>query len=108
MVKDNQRKGPRGPKKLADVIADVIVRRGYARQMKASAYLNAWQSATDEKTAASSRPGNLRNGVLEVTVKNSSVLHHLTFQKKKILKKLNEQLEDRSIDDLRFRIGSIE
>ena len=101
-------KGPRGPRKLGELIADVIIRRGYARQMTASAYQSAWQAATDEGIAAASRPGKLRRGVLEVTVKNSSVLHQLTFQKKKILKVLNNEIEDQQIDDLRFRIGNID
>ena len=107
--KDGRRsKGPRGPRKLGELIADVIIRRGYARQMTASAYLSAWQSATDKEIASASRPGKVRRGVLEVTVKNSSVLHQLTFQKKKILKVLNNEIEDQQIDDLRFRIGSID
>ena len=90
------------------MIADVMVRRGYTRSMTTSAYVEAWQSATDDVLSTASRPGNLRRGVLEVTVRNSAVLQELTFQKKKILKVLNKQITDQTIVDLRFRVGNID
>ena len=98
----------RGPRKLSDVIADVISRRGYARTMTDSVYMSAWQLATDDILSAASRPGDVRKGVLNITVKNSSVMQELTFQKKKILKVLNQQITDQAIVDLRFRVGNID
>ena len=105
----SKRKGPRGPEKLSNILADLVIRRGYARQVAASAFQDAWAAAVDSRLAGSSRPGNVRRGVLEVTVKNSIVMQELTFQKRQILKKMNEEVagDDRSIRDIRFRIGSL-
>jgi predicted nucleic acid-binding Zn ribbon protein len=98
----------RGPEKLADVLAELIVQRGYARQLTASAYTEAWAAVNDPLLAKASRPGNLRRGILEVAVKNSTVMQELTFRKKQILKKLKQQLPDEVIKDIRFRIGNVD
>lgn len=105
-----KRNRPRGPERLSNILADLIIRRGYARQVAASVFQDAWASVVDERLISSSRPGNVRRGVLEVTVKNSIVMQELTFQKRQILKRMNEEVagDDRSIRDIRFRIGPVE
>ena len=57
--------------------------------------------------ASYSRLGNIRRGVVEVTVSNSTVLQELTFQKTELLKKITTALPDQKIRDLRFRVGSV-
>ena len=117
MTRRNDRRGEktkgsryRGPDKLSNILADLMIRRGYARQVAASAFQDAWQSATETRLHGASRPGNVRRGVLEVTVKNSIVMQELTFRKRQILKKMNEQIagNDSSIRDIRFRIGPVD
>jgi len=106
-----QRKGRqsrrRGPEKLSNILADLIIQRGYARQMTASEFQEAWKKSAKGLLANGSRPGTIRNGVLEVIVRNSTLMQELTFEKKHIIKKLNEELEH-VITDLRFRIGTID
>jgi predicted nucleic acid-binding Zn ribbon protein len=53
------------------------------------------------------RPGQVRRGVLEVTVSNSTIVQELTFQKERILAVLRAKRPDARIRDLRFRIGSV-
>ena len=79
----------RKPKKIADVLAQLITTRGYGR----------FQSDT--------RPGRIRRGTLDVTVTNSTVVQELTFQKQQILSQLKTAMPDANIRDIRFRIGSI-
>ncbi len=97
----------RGPKKIGDIVAGLLARKGYARVQSANATEDAWKEAAG-KLAAHSRPGNVNRGVLEVIVRNSSALQELTFQKKKLLTRLQEQLPDAKITDLRFRVGSLD
>lgn len=108
MAKRDRSSRKRGPEKLADVLAELIVQRGYARQLTASAYAEAWAAVNDPVIARSSRPGNLKRGILEVAVKNSTVMQELTFRKKQILKKLQQQLPDETIKDIRFKLGPVE
>ena len=98
----------RGPRPIADVLNHLLARRGYARIQSALQFELAWKQAAGEAVAADTRPGNLKRGVLEITVRNSSVLQELTFQKKQLLAKLQSQTTDQPIRDLRFRIGAIE
>jgi predicted nucleic acid-binding Zn ribbon protein len=97
----------RGPQKIGDVVAGLLARRGYARVQSFSTCEAAWKEAAG-KLAEHSRPGNNKRGVLEVIVRNSAALQELTFQKKKLLKLLQEKLPEEKLTDLRFRVGSIE
>ena len=99
--------GMSGPKKIGDVVAGLLARKGYARVQSASAFETAWKEAAG-KLAEHSRPGNVNRGVLEVMVRNSAALQELTFQKKKLLTRLQAQLPDEKITSLRFRVGSID
>ncbi len=99
--------GQGGPKKLSNLIADVLIRRGYARQAAASQFQDAWQAATEPGLSRVSRPGRLVRGVLEVTVANSTVMQELTFRQQQILASLNRDLEY-EIHRLRFKLGPID
>jgi predicted nucleic acid-binding Zn ribbon protein len=90
------------------VLNHLLARRGYARIQSALAFEQAWKQAAGAGLAADTRPGNVKRGVLEITVRNSSVLQELTFQKKQLLAKLQSQTTDPPIRDLRFRIGAID
>jgi predicted nucleic acid-binding Zn ribbon protein len=90
------------------VLSRLIARRGYARVLACQDYQVAWGQAVGTPLARHSRAGNLRRGVLEVIVRDSTVLQELSFQRKQILFRLRQQLADESICELRFRIGQID
>lgn len=97
----------RGPQRVADILSELMARRGFARIRAAEAYEQAWRETAGTLLAQYSRVGNLRRGALEITVANSTLLQELTFQKADLLKRLTERLPDEGIRDLRFRLGSI-
>jgi predicted nucleic acid-binding Zn ribbon protein len=101
---------PKGtPQPIADVLAQLLARRGYARQTAAANCEAAWREAVGESLAKVTRPGNIRRGVLEVLVANSTLLQELAFQKTQLLDRLGQSAAaDESIRDLRFRVGRIE
>ena len=98
----------KGPERIADVLADLMARRGYARVQSGEAYEAAWHAAAGPLAAQYSRVGALRRGTLEVVVANSTLIQEFTFQKAFILKTLNEQLPDHAIKNVRFRLGAIQ
>ena len=98
----------RKPKKIADVVAQVITARGYGRVQSLDDFAAAWQQAAGAALARFSRPGRLKRGVLEVTVTNSMMVQELGFQKQAILAQLKAALPDAKIRDLRFRVGAID
>ena len=105
--KENRRFYARRPKKIGDVLAQLITLRGYGRFQATAELAAVWQAAAGEALARSSRAGQVRRGRLEVTVTNSTVVQELTFQKEHILAELGRILPDAKIRDVRFRIGNI-
>ena len=96
-----------GPERIADILAQLMARRGFARVQGAAAYQSAWNEAAGPLGAKHSRVGQLKRGVLEVVVSNSALIQEFGFQKSDILKTLNRLLPDHGIKDIRFRLGAI-
>jgi predicted nucleic acid-binding Zn ribbon protein len=105
--KEQRRYYARRPKKVGDVMAQLITLRGYGRFQADADLSAAWQAAAGEALARFSRAGQIRRGRLEVIVTNSTMMQELTFQKQYILAELQRQLPDAKIRDIRFRIGNI-
>jgi predicted nucleic acid-binding Zn ribbon protein len=95
------------PKKLGDVLAQLIARRGYAREQSGTALETAWREAAGEHIAKYTFPGNMRGGTLEVTVVNNLLVQELGFQKADILERLAQSSPNLNIRDLRFRVGQV-
>ena len=106
--REERRSYMRRPKKIADVIAQVLTKRGYGRIQANADIGSAWALAAGETLAACSRPGKLRRGTLEVTVTNSTMIQEFTFHKQHILAELGRIFPDAKIRDVRFRVGSIQ
>jgi predicted nucleic acid-binding Zn ribbon protein len=98
----------RKPKRIADVVAQVITARGYGRGQSLEDLAVAWRKATGEALASFSRPGALKRGVLEVRVTTSTIVQELGFQKQQILAALRAEFPDAKLRDLRFRVGAID
>lgn len=106
--REQRRFHARRPKRIGDVVAQVVSKRGYGRFQSIEDLAEAWRSATGDGLARFSRPGRLRRGMLEITASNSTVVQELTFQKQAILTSLKQQLPDARIRDLRIRVGTID
>ena len=96
------------PQPIGELLAQLMARRGYARQQGAADCAAAWREAAGEMLGRFSRPGNIRRGALEVFVANSTLLQEMAFQKAGLLEKIRQLLPDESIRDLRFKVGPIE
>jgi hypothetical protein len=106
-VARKQRKVP-GPQRIADVVSRLMARTGYAHVETSNEWQAAVQQAVGKGMAKHCRAGRLRRGVLEITVRNSSVLQELSFRKKALLIQLNGQVPDANVSDLRFRVGDLD
>lgn len=96
------------PQKIADVLSELIIRRGYARQQSAQACADAWQQAAGDCLAPYTRVGNIRRGALEVIVAHSALAQEISFQKTAILQRLARLLPEVPITDLRLRVGPLD
>lgn len=69
---------------------------------------DAWRSAAGEALAACSRATQVKRGVLEVLVANSTITQEIGFQKPALVKRMAELLPDEGIRDLRCRVGPLQ
>lgn len=93
---------------IKNVLGQLLAKRGYAQVQTASSCEAAWREAVGSRFQKDSRPGGVRRGVLEVTVRNSSIVQELTFVKVQLIKKLTSLVPDQKIKDLKFRVGSLD
>ena len=95
------------PKPIADVLSQLIARRGYARQRSTATLESAWRQAAGQQFAGSTRAASLRRGTLEVTVANNLLAQELGFRKDELIEQLRRLAPDETINNLRFRTGRI-
>lgn len=93
-------------KAVKDVLSQLLVKKGYAQVQTAAGCEAAWQKAAGSRLGPQTRSGNLKRGVLEVTVKNSAVLQELQFMKAQIIKSLAQHAPESKIRDVKFRVGT--
>lgn len=107
LVKSRQRYFRR-PKRPADILGQLMARKGYAQTETANELEATWNDIVGSKWQAKTKVGSIRQGVLEIIVSNSAVNQQLEFKKKKILAELQAQLPKNNLKNLRFRVGSID
>jgi predicted nucleic acid-binding Zn ribbon protein len=96
------------PRPIANILSDLIASSGYARIQASGSLGEAWREAAGELLARQSRPGQVRRGVLEISVGNSTLAQEMSFHKPALLAKLAALVPDENIRDLRFRVGPID
>ena len=103
-----RRMGFRVPRHVREVLRRHLSRRGYAQLQAVAELQSCWRSVVGPQWADDSRPGVLRRCVLEVLVRNSTVLQELTFRKRQLLQQLAENEQGLEFKNLKFRVGEIE
>lgn len=95
------------PKRMGDLVSQLLARRGYAQQETSAALAEAWSCIAGEAVAVHTRVGAIRRGTLEITVANSAVSQELTFRKAQLIAELGSRLPDHKITNIRFRTGNV-
>jgi predicted nucleic acid-binding Zn ribbon protein len=96
----------RFPKQIGSLIGHLMARRGYAQVFASDALQAVLEAEVGVALASSVRAGKVRAGVLQIFASDSVTLQELTFRKRSILKRIQENLPENKINDLRFRIQS--
>jgi predicted nucleic acid-binding Zn ribbon protein len=95
------------PQRIGDILSELMARRGYARVQSGGACAQAWRAAVGEEMARYTRATQVRRGVLDVLVSNSTMVQEIGFQKPQLIQRLAELLPDENIRDLKLRVGPI-
>ena len=102
-----RKRKPKGPKKIGEILPQLMARRGYAEQQQNNVLEKAWLTAVGGTFAKHTRVGRIRGGVMEVIVRNSTILQELTFRKTQLVQALASELSGNKVSDLKFRIGQL-
>ena len=103
---DPERRG--GPRPLSEILGALTAARGYGKLRAARELEEAWNAAVGRDVAKQTRLGDVRRGVLQVTVAHSTLLEELAaYRKPAILAALRQNAPNSPIQDVRFRVGPI-
>jgi hypothetical protein len=98
----------REPRRLSDILGELFTARGYGRLQARQELEAAWNAALGEPLCRQTRLGEVRHGVLSVTVAHSTLLGELAaFRKPALLAALRACASASTIHDIRFRVGAI-
>src|SRR5271157_1026476 len=99
----------RGPRPLSEILGELFTVRGYGRLRARQELEDAWNAAVGDPFCRQTRLGEVRRGVLNVTVAHSTLLEELAaFRKPALLAALRTDAPATTIHDIRFRVGPIE
>jgi hypothetical protein len=93
------------PRRIDSIINQLMARRGYAQVEAASALQASITRAIGPVLAGSIRIGDIKRGIVHLYAADSTVMQELTFQKRKILKTLQQDHPASNIADIRLRVG---
>ena len=101
-------KSIRGPRPLIDILGELFAGRGYSRSWARRQLEDAWNTAVGEPYCCQTWLGEVRRGVLSVTVAHSTLLEELgAFRKPELLKALRLCAPATTISDICFRVGTV-
>lgn len=97
-----------GPQSLSDILGELIVARGYSRVHARRILEDAWNTAVGEPRCYQTQIGEVRYGVLDITVAHSALLEEfVAFRKATLVAFLRSVALGTPIKDIRFRVGSV-
>jgi hypothetical protein len=98
-----------GPKPLSEILGELFATRGLGRLRALKELEDTWNAAVGEPGCRQTKLGEVRHGVLNVTVSHSTLLEELAaFQKPALLAALRRSTSGTVIHDIRFRVGPID
>ena len=97
----------RGPRALSTILSELFTVRGYGEYHTLGTLEEAWNKAVGEPDCWQTHVGELRRGMLDVTVAHSTLLEELrAFRKFELLNVLSSSDLAMTIRDIKFRVGS--
>ena len=104
--KTSTKSEPNGPVRIGEIIPQLMARYGFQRQLEIEAVRVIWvetvESILTEPIAKLTFPSRIRNGTLDVNVKNSVLVQELSFFESEILERLKSKLPRSKIRKIRF------
>ncbi|MEL6896608.1 MAG: DUF721 domain-containing protein [Planctomycetota bacterium] len=107
-MKDSESDRGRGPQPFQAIVNRLLSRRGYTDVLGAQQMLEVLQEVMGQEMMPRLAIGRLRRGVLELYCNDSVTMQEATFQKRRLVRKLQQALPDSKIDDVRLKVRVVE
>lgn len=103
-MRPNEDSSKRSMHSIGSLISELISRRGYAQIAATDQIHNLIAEVVGDSIANGLTIGKLNRGVLRVYAQDSVTIQELTFQKRNILKRIEKDLPDSKVKDIRFAV----
>jgi len=98
-------RGKRKPKKLGDVVGDVLARSGVADRVAQATVIPEWPSLVGRQIARVTEPLSVTpSGILFVAVTTNAWMNELSLMEPDLLRRLNQRTGRLSIKKIRWQI----
>jgi hypothetical protein len=97
-----------GTRSLSDILCQLVTLRGYGQLLARQILENTWNTVIGEPHCHQTQVGEIRRGILNVTVAHPSLLEELSaFRKATLLTSLQSSALGITIHDIQFQVGSV-
>ncbi|HTY35959.1 MAG TPA: DUF721 domain-containing protein [Bacteroidota bacterium] len=90
-------------KSIGDALDDLINSLGIQKKLQEQSALDKWDQAVGARIAGVARPTRILHGTLYISVTSSVWRNELNLRKAEILGKLNAELEEEIVKDIKFQ-----
>lgn len=108
--KERKRFYARRPKQVANLVATIMAKQGYAASKAASELTSVWERVAEQvlgeaMLAKQTSAKGLSRGTLEVMVANHIVMQEINFHRPQLLAAIQQATPDSKIKAIRFKVG---
>lgn len=96
------------PEKISEIISNIKKSEVLKLSLELVPVWKQWRQIVGEEFASLTEPSGFRRGRLHIKVKNTTVMHRLTFEKEQILARIKEILKKDLVEDLFFELDENE
>jgi predicted nucleic acid-binding Zn ribbon protein len=99
-------KQPQQPAHIREVLQAVLKRYRPEAEAGMLRIWQVWDLVVGEEMARNARPAAFKGSILLVHVTSPAWIHHLQFQRKEIIARLNTRLGVSMVSELKFKVGA--
>lgn len=89
---------------IGSLVNQLISRRGYAQVAATNQFQDMIVAVVGREVGESVTVGKLNRGVLKVFANDSVTIQELMFQKRTIIRRIQKELPDAKVNDIRFAV----
>lgn len=97
----------RRPAAVADLLSAILRGTPAEKRLREGEIWLVWESAVGSRIASHTAPAAFRDGTLTVAVDSAPWMQQLSFMKKELIAKVNEQLGEELVKELYLKAGKV-